>query len=1318
MNDLIRLATGDLSRFLAKALPAMGDNWWRCRVTDRLSPQQQRMVYERGISSLSQLDFAALLRVMEQNWSELSEGLRLPRDGRTWVKELQGVRNRWAHLSAEAVSAADVYRDVDTLERFLALIDAEPPSLAAVAAAKDAALAKMVGARDAAESDRPGARVVADLLRPIADDSQAISARPDKPSTAMYGFVPSAAAAALVPEHPQFEARTAILDVVDAFLRGEPVTGSDGLAVAPGERRILLFVGQQGIGKTSLLAHWVNRDHAEPPTAFFFRRDARQTSRDLLWHVCTDLQRAAETGSINTLRADDDLEGEARNLLQDRSARLGPERPMAIVVDGVDEAEDPEMVVRVVQRLSSTLPTYCQFVIASRPSEALGQRLSRCAVRIDLDPTSPGLAADVASYLEEWLVARPDGKAAKNELLPRLVEAADGNFAWAVQFCQTAEQGHFGLAERVPRLGELKGLPSLYGAAWQSAIDQLDARQRSAVEKTALVLACAMAPVTWPQVFRFAKTRPNHEPVVRDAMTQFLSTRPASTVDGHQTIELSHASFAEFLLSTIGSERDGHRLIARAYKREDVAEWDDYGLRCQVRHALSAGEHKRVAGSLEALGYVERKVRLGELADLISQYREAADRLPRSYGRSVHFRVLADALQHDLDFLLDHPEATFQTLFNRAWWHDCDEARHHLVNPIGGWGPNGPPWERTGPKLSTLMDDWWREKDERGKGFAWLRALRPQPEPLGAGVLIMRRPRHKWSPKFPPSDVPLEAVAWSPDGDALVAVGEGRVYVSEFGTWSWREVGHLGDGFHDVRCISCSRDAEVIAVCLSDRVALVCEDEDRSPMWAVKSDKPDLISGALADDCTALSVCSSAGGGIWQLPELTQRYAQAAPRRSISGIVPEHQVVSVCPGSNRMAAIDSYSGEGDRQSLGMRARYARVYSLAGMSEDSESATLRVIEGFWTGVCLAPGGKTVAVWGTDQEQQLVGVDDGSVRTVQSPSGIEGASFSANGRYAAFWSPRNAVVVRVSDGRRVAGYDSEGANIRGFALHPADRCFAVLDDAGAVRIVPFDYAVDLPAVHSQGTVGELVSLPPRHNQFITISAGLSISFWDTWHATPAGSPTSILRYSSAGTLVCALDLSTDGQLLAVSVEEVDYSSIIVLRVPTMEVVLQYPCNPDESPARARRICQSVELSPDSQRMVATMDDYSIHVISLFEERDWYCDKWAGTMDGPEIVEFTADGSAININDYGHKTRWDYLDGTFGAVEQPSQRKSRIFLAEPFGPMRTKIGDRPIHDLDGLPLAGWCTHSRRAGHHCAWIVARGEHVNVYVAEGGPPV
>lgn len=153
MHQELKLATSDLERFLQEKLPALSEDWWAKHVVDRLSFQQQRMIGEKNISSLRDLDFAALLRVLDQNWYDLSGNCSLPREARNWVKELQTVRNKWAHMSAEDPPASEIYRDADTLGRLLNLIGAHERSISAVLAVKESALARMTdGARRTASA--------------------------------------------------------------------------------------------------------------------------------------------------------------------------------------------------------------------------------------------------------------------------------------------------------------------------------------------------------------------------------------------------------------------------------------------------------------------------------------------------------------------------------------------------------------------------------------------------------------------------------------------------------------------------------------------------------------------------------------------------------------------------------------------------------------------------------------------------------------------------------------------------------------------------------------------------------------------------------------------------------------------------------------------------------------------------------------------------------------------------------------------------------------------------------------------------------------
>ena len=120
ISGLLNDAATELCQFLGKILPVLGgEGWWKMSVVNKLSHQQARYVEQRRITTLDGLDLAALLRILDQNWYEISWKMTFPPDARHYIKEMQTIRNRWAHTSVQAYSKDDVYRDLDTLQRFL-----------------------------------------------------------------------------------------------------------------------------------------------------------------------------------------------------------------------------------------------------------------------------------------------------------------------------------------------------------------------------------------------------------------------------------------------------------------------------------------------------------------------------------------------------------------------------------------------------------------------------------------------------------------------------------------------------------------------------------------------------------------------------------------------------------------------------------------------------------------------------------------------------------------------------------------------------------------------------------------------------------------------------------------------------------------------------------------------------------------------------------------------------------------------------------------------------------------------------------------------
>ena len=144
-KEALDVLSHQLVAVLAGALPSLSKDWWQERVIDKLSFQQQGFIETARIGSLGELDLAALLRILDQNWHEISTNRGMPIAVRNWVKEAQTIRNRWAHAPIQGIPNEDVYRDLDTIERLAQALGAADQDLVPVRKMKAEVMAAVAG---------------------------------------------------------------------------------------------------------------------------------------------------------------------------------------------------------------------------------------------------------------------------------------------------------------------------------------------------------------------------------------------------------------------------------------------------------------------------------------------------------------------------------------------------------------------------------------------------------------------------------------------------------------------------------------------------------------------------------------------------------------------------------------------------------------------------------------------------------------------------------------------------------------------------------------------------------------------------------------------------------------------------------------------------------------------------------------------------------------------------------------------------------------------------------------------------------------------
>ena len=146
MGELLEHFAKGLRKSLKDCFPQLSEDWWTRYVISSLTFHQAERVKQSGISTLDGLDLAALLRVIDQNWFELSSKFDWPKDARIWLKETQNIRNRWAHLPSEGLDDETQYRDLDTIERLQLALDGNSEILSALREHKQMIMARISGA--------------------------------------------------------------------------------------------------------------------------------------------------------------------------------------------------------------------------------------------------------------------------------------------------------------------------------------------------------------------------------------------------------------------------------------------------------------------------------------------------------------------------------------------------------------------------------------------------------------------------------------------------------------------------------------------------------------------------------------------------------------------------------------------------------------------------------------------------------------------------------------------------------------------------------------------------------------------------------------------------------------------------------------------------------------------------------------------------------------------------------------------------------------------------------------------------------------------
>ena len=124
MNEYMFRLNQQIGGWLEKKLPKITDDWWQDLVFNNLSPLQRETVLRNDIHEIKGLDLAALLRVLDRNWFVITSTFFINNKERGNIRNMQEIRNTWAHITSNDISKARVIDDVNVIIALMQAFDA------------------------------------------------------------------------------------------------------------------------------------------------------------------------------------------------------------------------------------------------------------------------------------------------------------------------------------------------------------------------------------------------------------------------------------------------------------------------------------------------------------------------------------------------------------------------------------------------------------------------------------------------------------------------------------------------------------------------------------------------------------------------------------------------------------------------------------------------------------------------------------------------------------------------------------------------------------------------------------------------------------------------------------------------------------------------------------------------------------------------------------------------------------------------------------------------------------------------------------------
>ena len=467
----------------------------------------------------------------------------------------------------------------------------------------------------------------------------------------------------------------------------------DWLAGA-GSQRVFWIAGAPGVGKTAICA-WLSSRYLEIGAMHLCKFGHRQKAdpakvvASLAYQLTTQLpeyEAALLAKDIGALALDDARTMFDNLIVQPLSKLSKPERPVALLIDALDEAthDGQNALAGFIAAEFPKTPDWLRLIITSRPEPEVTGPLQRLTPFV-LDTACQDNINDIRNYIEQQLEEELQGRPDADVLVQTILDRSEYVFLYVQRVCQDVLDGNLSLdaMDRFPKgLGE---------AFWQfferqfgnteddkTRLDRYKDRTRPALR--AILAACEPLPVAVLQaLFNWQDEELN------DFTIALGSLFPVSGGEGTECIKPYHKAIADWLgdkeKSTIYyvSLEEGAKLLAehgwQEYQKQAPGKMPPYFLRHLPMHLIETERWEELIGDADRPGvltdllFIQSKCTAGLVHDLMGDYNAALAELPEFREENDRNRRHDEAMKAYNKALNDYAVRRYD------WWQQKEQGK-------------------------------------------------------------------------------------------------------------------------------------------------------------------------------------------------------------------------------------------------------------------------------------------------------------------------------------------------------------------------------------------------------------------------------------------------------------------------------------------------------------------------------------------------------------------------------------------------------------------------------------------------------------------